>query len=739
MSSQPCNQILVAFLAMLILLSGSQEIARAADPAAIEEGRLKGIEYLKSKQEADGSWVYEGHKVGITALCTLALIENGVPLYDPVVDKGYKSVRRGIDGELKQTYDLTLAALLLARVGDRADKALIRTIGARLLAGQLESGGWTYTCPTVDATSLSSTARAPKRKAGMGDNSCTQFGVLGLWVCSRYGVPIDEAMQLVAARFVDSQNEDGGWPYNPKGTKTDSTGAMTSAGLFCLTVARATKIREELQKNASTRNSSTAKGAEKATLLQDPVYAKGFTQVGYYAKGMSPGSARYFMWSIERLGVLLGLERLGDVKWFDQGATALLKAQKPDGSWPDSKESPADTAFAVLFLRKANLGSDISRLLEGEPEQAFCLPGREGLPRFSSLQEALAAAKPGEVIRIDGNGPYRCQNDLFKQDVTITAGFGYTPVLEYGVGYDSTGLRYRPEKDEIARALFTIDGGVVTLEGLRLQMDPPSGSSPIPWKILQVNGGQLRLLNCALSEGTKRGVVAISSKGSAGIVVKNSLLATSATAMQLDVADNQKVTIDNSVIFATKGFEISGQKELSIGIYASALHTVDGFVAEKFSGELSVKALHDVFKCDSLGMSFLGADGSPNGRQWTGRNNVYNVSKWVGFKGKPVVIVKDPPSFSKFFNGGEVDPSKLTIAFLNSRKPGTSVHGLNTQEWDLSEKSELAFSAKKYGILSAITGPGGGFSRFREEIGYNQWQRGETPLSVAELEPLAQN
>jgi hypothetical protein len=724
---------------MLLLLAGSNSTTWAADEAAVEAGRLKGIEYLKSKQETDGSWVYEGHSVGITALCTLALIENGVPLYDPVVDKGYKRVRKGVDGELKQTYDLTLAALLLARVGDRADKALIRTIGARLLAGQLESGGWSYTCPAVDATSLASSARGTKRKAGDGDNSCTQFGVLGLWVCSRYGVSIDEAMQLVAARFVDSQNEDGGWTYNPKGTKTDSTGSMTSAGLFCLTVARATKIRQELQKAPGVRGSATAKGAEKATLLGDPIYSKGFTQVGYYAKSMSPGSARYFMWSVERLGVLLGLEKLGDVKWFDQGSTALLKSQKPDGSWPDSKESPADTAFAILFLRKANLGSDISRLLEGEPEQAFCIPAREGTPRFATLQEAIASAQPGETIRIDGNGPYRCQNDLFKQDLTLTAGFGYAPVLEYAVGYDATGLRYRPERDAVAQALFTVESGTVTLEGLRLQMDPPAGSNTIPWRILQVNGGKLRLLNCSLSEGTKRGIVAISSNGTGEIVIKNSLLSTSATAIQLNMTGDESVTIDNSVIFATKGIDVAGKGTLSLLLSASAIHTAEGITAEKFTGEIHSKAMHCVFKCDSLGSTFLTADASNTGRTWEGRNNVYNVGKWVGAKGKPAVQVKDPASFSKFFDGGDVDPSKLTISFVNSRRPGTSSHGLNSQEWDLSEKSELAFSAKKYGILAAVAGPGGGFSRFREEISYNQWVKGETPLSVAELEPLAKN
>jgi hypothetical protein len=109
---------------------------------------------------------------------------------------------------------------------------------------------------------------------------------------------------------------------------------MTFAGLFCLTVAKATQIRqeqEEARKNATSPR--TDSDAKPESLLDDPIYAKGLERAGQFAGGISQNSARYFIWSVERLGVLLELDKFGDVDWFDKGSTALVKAQKEDGAW----------------------------------------------------------------------------------------------------------------------------------------------------------------------------------------------------------------------------------------------------------------------------------------------------------------------------------------------------------------------------------------------------------------------
>ncbi len=64
-------------------------------------------------------------------------------------------------------------------------------------------------------------------------------------------------------------------------------------------------------------------------------------------------------------------------------------------------------------------------------------------PRFTSLDDALKAAKDGDRIRIDGTGPFQMPHIEVDKNLTIEAGFGYQPVFKYDVGYDADGRRSR--------------------------------------------------------------------------------------------------------------------------------------------------------------------------------------------------------------------------------------------------------------------------------------------------------
>src|SRR5262249_36568356 len=59
----------------------------------------------------------------------------------------------------------------------------------------------------------------------------------------------------------------------------------------------------------------------------------------------------YFMWSLERVGVVYGADWIGGIDWYAAGAEYLVRVQNPDGSW-SLGSNPVDTAFAVLFLSK---------------------------------------------------------------------------------------------------------------------------------------------------------------------------------------------------------------------------------------------------------------------------------------------------------------------------------------------------------------------------------------------------
>ena len=261
---QRCRFTAVVLPMLMFAIVANVRPAFSQTDEQVDVARLMAIDYIRKQQQTAGHWEYTGHDTGITALCTLALIENGAAIYDPAVEKGYRYVKKNAPART-ETYDIALSILLLARAGDRLDRPLIRTLGAKLIAGQTTTGGWGYTCPDVDSSILQDLKKI-KRKEGAGCNSNTQFGVLGLWVASRYGVPTDEAMKEVGSRFVNWQGEDGGWPYTKEEGKSAVSGpAMSCAGLFCLTVARASKIRAQQRDNKT-----PVRTGEKDTLLSDP-------------------------------------------------------------------------------------------------------------------------------------------------------------------------------------------------------------------------------------------------------------------------------------------------------------------------------------------------------------------------------------------------------------------------------------------------------------------------------------
>ncbi|MFN0195803.1 MAG: hypothetical protein ACKVT0_03610 [Planctomycetaceae bacterium] len=752
---------LCTILALLILNLFIASSLHAQTEEEINAARLKGLDYIKSKQKKEGNWVYEGHDVGITALCTMALLENGVPINDPLIERGQAFVRKNIE-ELTSTYDLSLAILLLSRIGDRQDRAHIRTLAARLIAGQTKTGGWSYSCPKVSAVVLSNPADLPEPADGTGDNSNTQFAVLGLWTASRSRIDIDIPLNHVARRFVQYQLADGGWNYS----LADDQGAgnsMTFAGLFSLTVARANKLRkikreatdnnaaakddaksDDAQAAAPDKPESTDKpetpevrdlGAESTTLLSDPIFAKGLEKAGEFARGIGPGSARYFLWSVERIGVLLGLEQIGGEDWFKKGAAALLATQQPDGSWPDGKGNLADTAFAVLFLRKANLGSDISRLLEGEPDKRFQIINRTEKPTFDTLADAVAGAASGDIIRINSDGPIEVPHIPIEKDVTIMAGNGYLPVLNYAIGRNKSGNRSRPERDADARHMFLVKSGELTLEGLRLEMDPPPVGKEVSWAAITIDGGSLRMLNCSISEANKRGMAALVFKQPGNIFVRNSLFVGGRAAIEIAAAGEQKITLDNCILFSPNGIDImrgtpKPTPKLSLMLVDTTVQCANAFRVSEPLAQVDVQSYRCLYQSDWLAASFLAAQGKKEGRSWVGERNRYYVSNWLGAGKGREPSVKDAKTWNEFWSKKDVAATEGAFAFVAPRQMNAFSHSASSQDWEPTDQSNLSSRFSRAGAITTLVEPGPGYLRYRESIVYNQWIKGEEVVDL---------
>jgi hypothetical protein len=247
------------------------------------------------------------------------------------------------------------------------------------------------------------------------DNSNTQFGVLGVWTARKHGVPVEHALDLIEKRFLATQGSSGGWPYAGPNPGADGSPSMTCAGLLGL--ATAVGRREERQLKADATKPPAKKPDDPAkpspppgTDPNDPFYnppppkapagepakkpdlptkpnkpadardaaiKRGLEHLadalagdaGGKGKGKARGATHdlYFFWSLERVGVIYGLDKIGKTDWYAFGADWLLPEQRADGSWRGRYGPDVDTAFALLFLARSNLARDLSAKVQKDP------------------------------------------------------------------------------------------------------------------------------------------------------------------------------------------------------------------------------------------------------------------------------------------------------------------------------------------------------------------------------------
>jgi len=431
-------------LAAMVLL-GSIQLSPAADKAAIDAAIKKGGEYLQKQYSGQGnaSRGGGGHEAGsgATSLSGLAMLEAGIPKDDPAVVNVTNAVRNACLAE-GGTYHIALAIIYLDRHGDPTDLPVIQMLGVRLNAGLTSSGGWGYTSwadtagadrllQTLRAGSLTNTKpegkdknkddgflkaddgkaittvttklnpdvqkvwnavantiRTSGRTAQPGDNSNTQFGVVGLWVASRSGVPCKEAFALIEQRFIRSQSPvDGGWQYTSglgggmDGGGGKSTMAMTCAGLLGVAIGKAGRnvlhtgdAKPDVRKPDPTDDGFAEPGAGKPASGKKPAENlaangksaeaglkalagafNGIARGGNVTQFIGLGNSLYTLWSLERVCVAYNLDTLGGQDWHSVGADVILPMQGADGAVKDtSYGDDVNTSFAVLFLAKAN-------------------------------------------------------------------------------------------------------------------------------------------------------------------------------------------------------------------------------------------------------------------------------------------------------------------------------------------------------------------------------------------------
>lgn len=313
----------------------------------INDAITAGVAYLKSVQNEDGSWTYgqasqsprrqkassesgaDDYTGGLTALALYALAASGVPANDPVIERGVLWTEENqhpfsTEGTVG-TYSVSLLILALTRIDANEHRRRIHKLATRLVSGQLPNGTWTYVLGRRTTTSKALGGRMRLAPQSQGDNSNSQFAVLGLWaakVLTRFQVP-KRTWTRVRDLFERSQREDGRWAYTeakaaegPRARPglTAVRPTMTAAGLVSFVCATAS-LRGGVKGLAKARDEKVAERGLEAFL-----------------GGQGDWSYRdyYLVYTIERVGTMLDVPA---DDWYEKGATRLLSQQQRSGRW----------------------------------------------------------------------------------------------------------------------------------------------------------------------------------------------------------------------------------------------------------------------------------------------------------------------------------------------------------------------------------------------------------------------
>lgn len=361
---------------------------RAIDPRLkiVQPAIDKGVAFLRETLKKKESWSLAAHigpgevRYGMDGLIGLTLLECGVAADDPDILAIADELRKGIPA-LGKTYVISATLFFLnrwnlARPLDEVDRKLARSLGLRLCAGQLDRGVWIYDCPVLspkqegELLEKLEEGSPPTGAPGGYSISNSQFAMLALWGARKHGIPVRATLLRTAAHFHRTQFPDGHWIYSELDGPLYSS--ATCAGLMALAMEKALREHREFSTPA-TKDKETDKRAD---------VAKAFEYVGRSIgrkKGDPDGGAHgyvgtifqadawgdlYYLWTIERLGMIYGLDKIEGKDWYNWGYPILLEKQKKDGSWQDTFQPEVDTCFALLFLRRANIAQDLADQLQ---------------------------------------------------------------------------------------------------------------------------------------------------------------------------------------------------------------------------------------------------------------------------------------------------------------------------------------------------------------------------------------
>jgi hypothetical protein len=326
------SHVIALGLVLPVLLAPAGAAAQQVTGDEVRLAVAAAVKWLQRAQLADGRWPEYRQPGGTTALATLALLNADVPPDQDGMRRALEAVRQI---PLQHTYVTALKIQALAAADPRRYRAEIQAAADWLAGTQRSNGMWGYGADGL---------------GGHTDFSNSQFALLGLHEAQKAGARIqDQVWRLAERAWIQAQLPDGGWGYIPQINR--STGSMTAAGLASLYITG---------NSLSTRSEAGFADGQAPRCGRYSEFRPLARGLAWLAKNYSaqrnPADHSwyfYYMYTVERVGILSGLRYYGAHDWYRTGAAELIRRQRPTGQWEENN-AVVDTAFGVIFLAKGH-------------------------------------------------------------------------------------------------------------------------------------------------------------------------------------------------------------------------------------------------------------------------------------------------------------------------------------------------------------------------------------------------
>jgi ferric-dicitrate binding protein FerR (iron transport regulator) len=365
---------------------GRKPLAAAGHPGVdqkrVDEAIRKGLEVLQAMKNisSDG-------KARCVELVLLTYVTGGVPESDPRFQELLKEM---LEEPLALTYNVALQAMVLEELDRVKYQPRLYQCAQFLVDNQNAQGSWRYGEPTNLPKDVPTGAPEKKEEVPTGrlarpgpppppgtrvkppvrnripvkqmrvaaddfDNSNSQYAALGLRACHDAGIIFPrELVEKARTYWINGlTDDDGGKPRKGSSKDTPTGGSAEIRGWG-------------YRPNGSNTGSMTAGGIGAVCIYDymlgrpwksdpDVLAAMNWLAKHFTVKENPPGKEHhfYYLYALERAGMLYETDKFGPFDWYREGAHHLLSAQQGDGSWKSDGRSVVDTCFAILFLKRA--------------------------------------------------------------------------------------------------------------------------------------------------------------------------------------------------------------------------------------------------------------------------------------------------------------------------------------------------------------------------------------------------